>query len=186
MLRVAPRPWTLSLVGAAVLAATVLSPAFASDESAQRRQQDVTFIDDTVSDQALEIALGSLALTHAQSDAVKGFGQRMVRDHGPANAQLLAIATAIGLQPPPTLLPEHQQELDYLSGLSGAAFDQAYMRWAVIDHTGDIPGAREEAINGRDLGLKQFANAMVPMLEEHLQMAHDVASSVGADVSISR
>ncbi len=76
--------------------------------------------------------------------------------------------------------------MNWLSTLSGTAFDQAYMRFMVVDHTGDLVAYESEIARGAKNELKAYANDNVQTIADHLALAHSVAASVGADVSISR
>jgi putative membrane protein len=61
---------------------------------------DKQFLQDAAQGGLAEVALGQMAATKAQNDAVKQFGQRMVTDHGKANAELQALAQSGGVKLP--------------------------------------------------------------------------------------
>ena len=78
---------------------------------------------------AFEVQEGRLAARRAQSGAVRAAAQAMVRDHARIAGRLAAAVRREGLpapRPPGLGLGQHQA-LQQLQGLSGAAFDRAYV-----------------------------------------------------------
>ena len=121
-----------------------------------------------------EVELGKLATQKASSDAVKQFGQKMIDDHTKANDELKEVAQKDSLDLPQTLDSKHQAKVDKLSKLSGPAFDKAYAKDMVKDHEKDVSEFKNEAQNGTDPNIKQFASSTLPTLEQHLSMAKDL------------
>lgn len=121
-----------------------------------------------------EVELGKLAVQKASSDAVKQFGQRMIDDHTKANDQLKQVAEKEGINLPQSLDSKHQSKVDKLSKLSGPEFDKAYMKNMVKDHEKDVSEFKNEAQNGSDPNIKQFASTTLPTLEQHLAAAKDL------------
>jgi putative membrane protein len=127
-----------------------------------------------------EVQLGRLATNKASSQKVKDFGQKMVDDHSKANEQLKSIASRQNIHLPSALSGKDQTLYNRLSTLSGAEFDKAYMGAMVKDHQTDISEFQAEANSGRNSALKNFAASTLPTLQQHLSLAKDAASSVGA------
>ncbi len=127
-----------------------------------------------------EVELGKLATAHASNDDVKKFGQRMVDDHGKANDELASILKQKGMNPPTALEGKQKATYDRLSKLNGAAFDKAYMSAMVKDHTEDVKEFENESKSGKDPELKAFAGKTLPTLQDHLKMAKDTESKLGA------
>jgi putative membrane protein len=63
--------------------------------------------------------------------------------------------------------------------LSGAAFDKAYAKSMVSDHTKAVAMFQKEADKGGDSGLKSFAATTLPTLQEHLTMARALPTGNG-------
>ena len=118
-----------------------------------------------------EVQAGNLALQKAESAAVRGFAQRMITDHGKANAELAQLATAKGLVLPAELEGEHEKAIEHLSTLSGAAFDTAYMQHMRGDHQKDIAQYEKASTSATDADIKAFATKTLPVLREHLTLA---------------
>ena len=117
-----------------------------------------------------EVAMGNLAESHAQSADVKSFGQRMVQDHSAANDKLKAAAEEEHIQLPTEPSAKDQQTINHLSKLHGEAFDKAYAQTMVKDHKKDISEFKKES-KAANSPVQNFAQATLPTLEEHLQLA---------------
>ena len=52
------------------------------------------FVNQAAQDGMTEVAVGKAALARSQDPSVRSFAQRMVNDHGKANAELASIATS--------------------------------------------------------------------------------------------
>jgi putative membrane protein len=127
-----------------------------------------------------EVELGRMAAQKAASSDVKQFGQRMVDDHSRANSELMGLASRKAVTLPTALDKQHQDDVDRLSKLSGAAFDREYMGMMVKDHEEDVAEFERAAASGADSDVKQWASRTAPTLRQHLQMAQETAGKVGA------
>ena len=128
----------------------------------------------------MEVEMGQMATEKASDPKVKEFGQRMVTDHGKANSELQSLASKKSLTLPSAPDGKHKAKATKMSKLSGAEFDRAYMKDMVEDHEKDVAEFQKEADSGSDADLKSWAATTLPTLREHLQMAKDTASKVGA------
>jgi putative membrane protein len=125
-----------------------------------------------------EVQAGNLALQKATGADVKTFAQRMVTDHGNANAELAQLATTKGVALPAELAGDHKATLDHLSSLSGAEFDKMYMQHMVEDHNKDVGEFDKASTSATDADLKAWAGKTLPTLKEHQTMAKDIASKM--------
>ncbi len=142
--------------------------------------QDQKFAKNAAAGGMAEVQLGQLALTKAENQKVKDFGQKMVDDHTKANDDLKAVAAQKNMTLPTTVMPKDQALMDKLSKMSGASFDKAYMSAMMKDHQKDISDFQQEANSGQDSDLKAFAAKTLPTLKSHMDMAKDASSAVGA------
>jgi putative membrane protein len=157
-----------SLWAAAVVLALSSSGARADNPD----NPDQTFADRAATGGMAEVQLGLLAQTQAQGDEVKRFAQRMVTDHTLGGAQLAALARRKGLTLPRDLTSDQQATYDRLARLSGAQFDEAYMKDMQDDHDEDVVEFKKEAESGQDPDLKAWAGKTLPMLQTHDYMVH--------------
>jgi len=140
--------------------------------------KDTEFVTHAAQGGLAEVALGGLAADRARNDMVKDFGQRMVKDHGDANAKLLELAKGKGFEPPKTLSAEHQASLEHLKSLDAAAFDQAYVDAMVKDHRKDVAEFEKQAKGADDPDLRRFAEQTLPTLQSHLDAILDLQESL--------
>ncbi|HEX2940752.1 MAG TPA: DUF4142 domain-containing protein [Rhodopila sp.] len=159
------------------LGAAALALAASQAMAANMSPQDKEFATRAASSGMAEVSMGALAQRNANSAQVKQFGERMVTDHTKANAELKAVAQQQHLTLPNAIDPTDQAAEQRLSSTKGQAFDTAYMRNQVADHQQDIALFRREAQSGQDPALKNFAEKTLPILQEHLQLAEQAASS---------
>jgi putative membrane protein len=123
-----------------------------------------------------------VAQEKAASPDVKQFGERMVSDHTKAADQLKQVAEKEGVTLPDELNAKDAATQARLEKLSGEAFDRAYMRDMVKDHTQDVAEFRNEDKNGKDPNVKDFASQTVPTLEDHLKEAKSIAPKTTAQM----
>ncbi|HEY0180777.1 MAG TPA: DUF4142 domain-containing protein [Dokdonella sp.] len=132
-----------------------------------------------------EVAAGQLASSQGQSPQVKSFAQHMVSDHTKANQDLGSVAAKISLQLPNGPSDAQKRDADDLAQKQGADFDKAYAKMMVDDHEDAVSLFRKEAESGTNADLKAFAQRTLPTLEQHLQMAKDLANGAQAAASTS-
>jgi len=142
--------------------------------------KDKSFAQEAAMGGMAEVELGNLAQQNAQNDEVKQFGSRMVQDHTQANQQLMPILSAENITMPQQLDEKHKATYDRLSKMRGAEFDRAYMRDMVQDHEKDVKKFRQEAEHANNPELKSFAQQTLPVLEQHLKLAHETSKSLTA------
>lgn len=139
-----------------------------------KKVDEKKFVQDAALGGMAEVELGKLATQKASSDAVKQFGQKMVDDHTKANDQLKEVASKQNIGIPDSLDSKHQSRIDKMSKLSGPDFDKAYVKDQLKDHKKDVSEFKNEAENGSNPNIKQFASTTLPVLQEHLNMVQDL------------
>jgi putative membrane protein len=153
----------------------------ASDASAKSGgASDQHFVMKAAQGGMAEVELGQLAASKGSNDAVKQFGQKMADDHGKANDELKSLAQQKNITLPTEPDAKAKAEKARLEKLSGEAFDKAYMSHMVTDHKKDVAEFKKESNSGKDSDVKQWASKTLPTLEDHLKLAEDTASKVGA------
>jgi putative membrane protein len=135
-----------------------------------------TFVKKAALDGMTEVELGKVAMSKSQDTKVRDFGQRMVTDHGKANAELASVAQGKGIDVPKSLDGEHQSMVQMLSSKSGAAFDAAYRDHMNADHSKAI-ALFEGASSGSDAELAALAKKTLPTLKEHKRLAETLPAS---------
>ena len=135
---------------------------------------DRLFMNKAAQGNLAEIRLSQLALQRGSSDQVKQYAQQMIDQHTQASNQLTQIATQKGVTLPTQLDAQHQQIERQLQRLSGASFDQAYMRAMVNDHAQTVALFQRQTQQGRDQDVVAFASGLLPAIQEHYTMANSM------------
>ena len=143
---------------------------------AQQPNPDQSFYNQAAEAGIAEVEVGTLAQSKGASAAVKDFGSKMVTDHGKANAKLKAIAAGKQIALPTKPDAEHQALKRKLEGLTGAAFDTAYIDSQVTGHKKVAALLEQEIATGKDAEAKAFAAENLPVVKGHLDMAEKLKS----------
>ena len=125
-----------------------------------------------------EVKLGAMAEERAASPEVPHFGQRMVTDHTKANQELMALAQAKELPVSAEMDAQHQETAETLSQNQGSDFDSEFMRHMVKDHEKAVQLFSTASQESKDADIKAFAAKTLPTLQEHLQMARQLAQQL--------
>lgn len=125
----------------------------------------------------MEVRLSELAVQKAADPDVKAFAKTIANDHKQANKDLKAAASKENIQLPDEMSAKGKSTYEHLEGLSGEAFDRAYIQHMIEDHKADI-ALYEKRAKGDD-ALATFASNTLPTLREHLKKAQDLQSEVG-------
>ena len=133
------------------------------------------FIKDAASAGLAEVQLGQLAQDKGSAQQVKDFGVRMVLDHSKVNEDLKAIAAQRNLKLPGEVERKHTLMIAMLTELSGDGFDRKYMQAMIEHHQKSIARFKKAIKKLKDQDLKAWAVSTLPVLQQHLQLAKDVA-----------
>lgn len=121
-----------------------------------------------------EVELGKMALEKSSNEKVKEFATMMVKDHGMANTELMAIAKQKNITLPSTVDDEHKKKMDDLSKKTGTDFDKAYVDAMVSGHKSTLKLMEDESRDGKDADLKSFATKTAPIVQSHLVMINKI------------
>lgn len=136
---------------------------------------DRMFVKDAMQGSMAEVQLGKLTLQKSNNDQVKQFAQRMIDDHTKLNEEMKPVAQQLGVDVPTQVSKKDSKVMNKLQGLSGAAYDQAYIKDMVKDHKNDLTDFQMEASSGQDPTVKDAAAQGSKVIAQHLQMAQQLA-----------
>lgn len=142
-------------------------------------EKDQQFLRQAASDGLAEVQLGKMAAERAANPEVQRFGQRMVTDHTTANQELMAVAQAKDISVPKDLDKSHQEMAEQLAKVQGPNFDREYMQHMVADHEKAVQLFTRAAQESQDADIRAFAAKTLPTLQEHREMARQLAQQVG-------
>ena len=133
----------------------------------------------------VDIDAGTLAASKGSNAEVKKFGQQMVTDHTGVNKQASELAAKLKVTPAdnPTsqsLKAGGDKNVAALKGLSGAAFDKAYIDNEVAYHQAVLDAVDKTLIPGAtNAELKALLVKVRPAFVAHLDHAKMVQASLG-------
>jgi putative membrane protein len=120
-----------------------------------------------------DIATGSLAATRAARQDVKDFGAMLARDHKTLQDTGRSLAAKLKVTPTPVpadfpLKVAHEAAMKKLQGLSGAAFDKAFLEHEVAYHKAVIDAVSNTLLPAiKSLELKAFVQQAAPAFAAH-------------------
>ncbi|CCV05674.1 Outer membrane protein-like protein [Mesorhizobium metallidurans STM 2683] len=135
-----------------------------------------SFVDKAAVGGLFEVNSSKIAIDKAKDRNVKDFAQKMIDDHGAANAKLQTIAGEQKLKVPAELDATHKSDLEKLQN-STADIDQPYVQMQRSAHADAVNLFRSYAKDGDNAGLKAFAAETLPTLEMHQDMIEKIAAS---------
>lgn len=147
---------------------------------------DSKWIREVAADNMLEVDLAKVAERRATNAAVKQFAQRMDTDHNRANDDLRSMASSHGFPFKPELGRKHEAKVDQLQKSTSKEFDRAYMRSMVQNHTDDVAYFENEGMHAQSAPVRDYAAKYLPILQQHLTLARQVAGQVGADTTLAK
>lgn len=112
----------------------------------------------------------------AQNKAINEFAQKMIDDHGAANAKLQTIAGEQKLQVPTETDAKHKSDLEALKRATGSV-DQPYVKMQQEAHTEAVKLFQDYSTDGDNAELKTFAQQTLPTLKMHQEMIEKIAST---------
>lgn len=131
---------------------------------------DSAFLTEAMKGDNSEVALGKIAQSKGASQGVKDLGNMLVTDHGAHKTEVAGIAQQNGVAVTDDIMDEAKTLETKLNGLSGAAFDKAFVDAAVEDHQKDIAKYEAQA-KSADSTTAALANKTLPTLRKHLESA---------------
>jgi putative membrane protein len=120
-----------------------------------------------------DIETGSLAAKKATRQDVKDFGAMLARDHKTVQQQGRDLATRLKVTPTPVasdfaLKVQHDAAMKKLEGLSGPAFDKAFLEHEVAYHAAVIDAVTKSFLPAIKSGeLKAFVEKVAPAFVAH-------------------
>jgi putative membrane protein len=130
---------------------------------------------------AADSALGALGAARGSVLEVKEFGRMVLREHHALRRDLLALANQLALSPQPPALPPDDapaQMRERLASDSGAAWDRAYMSYAIAVHQASMENMARALAATRQREVKGFIDRSIPIVQKHLDKARSLRRSL--------
>jgi putative membrane protein len=132
----------------------------------------------------VDIDAGKLAESKTKNKEVRAFANMMVHDHSAVNKQAVALVTKLHVTPEEndtskSLTQGGATTRDRLKGLSGAAFDKAYVDNEVSYHQTVLDALDKTLIpNASNAELKALLNKVRPNIAAHLGHAQHLQAQL--------
>ena len=135
----------------------------------------------------MEIAMGRLAIQKGQANGVTSFGTMLVHDHTAADQQVVALAVRekidlASVTPAVTMTGDKMAKLRTLKGM---AFDKAFARAMLEDHTQDVDEARAAKDRTPDAALRVLLASTIPTLEQHRDIAQRLVDTLATAPNVA-
>jgi putative membrane protein len=121
---------------------------------------------------------GEMAQNKASHAEVKDFARMLVKDESESFGHLAELAAKDGVAIPRGIDAARIAEIKGLSGLKGAQFDRQFVHDEVGAEQRALAAFKREAKYGENSDLKAYANNMIPVFDNDLRRAQQVAGSV--------
>jgi putative membrane protein len=144
---------------------------------------DKMFVRNALQGGMAEVQLGQLTLQKSNNEQVKQFAQKMIDDHTKLGDQMKPIAQQVGVPVPTEISKKDKKTMAQLQGLSGTAYDQAYIKDMVKDHKKDLSDFQSEVASGQDPAVKDAANQGSQVITQHLQLAQQLAKDQNVNMA---
>jgi putative membrane protein len=140
---------------------------------------DASFYKSAAQSVIAEVQTGRLAQDKGSSQRVKDFGAMMVKDHSAAHDTLDALAKSKNIALPTDSSVGQMATKGMLAVLSGALFDQSYVKAQISAHRQTIALLKKEIDSGFDPDAQAFASATLPNVRSHLEAIKTLALELG-------
>ena len=170
-----PAPSTAVVVtepAAPAVATAPAAPLTVPQPVAMVAPTDAAFAQKVAASNAAEIELSRIAYVRAHSPEVRAFARQLLIDHRDMAINLDNFALERGYLVTWEIQPEMTSNIDRIRTLDGAAFDKAYMDLMVDAHSKSVTTLETQAASGRETA--SLANASLPTVRHHLEMARDL------------
>lgn len=128
-----------------------------------------------------QVALGTLAMQHGESQDVRDLGQRLSTNHTAIQVIVGKAAAKQGIALPTALDGDDAAEVERLGALRGAEFDQAYMMLMAGETARMLALYRWQYDNCTNADLKPFAMQTMPIIAVHARVADELNKVVNKE-----
>jgi putative membrane protein len=170
--------------------ALVVGPAlaFAAEPKTQLTQKDMEALIKLHQTNQMEIEMGKLAKKNGGSKQVKSFGDVLIKDHSMADKHIVAFSKKYGVDLTMSSKDEadkaeQQSQNDMMKRMEtmkGEEFDREFAKMMVDGHQTTINLVQTTLTTTQDQPLQNLLNKLLPVLQEHLKLAQNIADTTKA------
>jgi putative membrane protein len=173
---VARLTWMSAAFAAAAMASVPAAATLPTPPQAAATAQADAYLFHSGASDVFEITSSMILLQKSQTANVRSFASMLIDHHTQTTNQALATAKAAGVMPPPPEMNAMQKGMiGQLVAATPATIDRVYLTQQVPAHQQALLVQQGYATRGDVPALRQNAQATVPVVTEHLQMAQQMA-----------
>jgi putative membrane protein len=137
---------------------------------------DQDFMQNAMEDSAAKVLLGQLALKKSQRDDLKQFAQQLIQDQLQLSQQVLErVGKPLGVQEQKDLAKKDKQLAARLEALSGAQFDEEYIKTLQKDQKQQLKRFGDEMQLAVTPGVKIAAQYSKSLASQHVELLDRIA-----------
>lgn len=136
--------------------------------------EDKHFVRTVAFSSLVEMEAGKLSLKKTSDSAIKSFSRLLVNEHKQLAKDLKEVVAQRNVEFPTTLDDAHKNKIARLSTKSGRAFEMAFIKLMVDDHTAALRLFDQAGAHAKDVHIQSFANKNIPIIREHLRIANQL------------
>ena len=144
----------------------------------QKQQMTEEFVEHAAQINLFEVQAGELVQQKAQNPQIKQFAQRVAQAHQQAQQRLEQAAQQAGIDMPDSLSGVAQARLEHLQEIEGPLLDAHYIFDEAGMHLMAVHMFACAEQHMEDQGLKQYAQQVLPTLQQHLWTSQQLASQI--------
>jgi putative membrane protein len=163
----------------AALTALAVRPAHAQKQAGEAKLDDPTIVAIFDVANTWDIQTGMLAEKKGSTKQVRDFGAMLVRDHTNVRQQGRDLAKKLGVTPTPpkdfAMTKDHDAAMKKLNGLSGKAFDKAFLQNEVDYHKAVINAVTTTLLPAlQNAEVKDLVTKIAPAFAAHEAAAQNL------------
>jgi len=132
---------------------------------------DQHFVRKAAQESLRAITLGHLAGQRGRQEAVRDYGQRLIKYHSRISSELTSLALRKGLVLPGYLSRKRQAEVEALARLPQSVFDERLARQMLRCHRQIVNLFQRKMVGADDAGLRELVKKTLPVFNEYLRLA---------------
>ena len=138
---------------------------------------DGTFVEEVAADLWIEAEQSRLAAEKATRRELRELGQALGIESARAHEELKALAAQKQIPIPPSPDPEQTARITALGALSGADFDDAYLKATSSARARAVALFTKQAVSWGDPDLKAWAERWLPSLKQQLARTQELVAA---------
>jgi len=167
---------SIGAAGLALIGSTFMTARPAAAQAAKLDDPTIVAIFDAAN--TWDIETGNIAVKKGSTKDVREFGAMLVRDHSAVRGQGRDLAKKLGVTPTPpkdfAMAKDHYAAVKKLNGLSGAAFDRAFLEHEVAYHKAVIAAINSTLLPAlQNQEVKALVIKVAPAFKAHQDAAQD-------------